>query len=122
MISFLRSDIFPSPIKKFGVGGKSKFDLISLAVALIAFVLLFIVEGVLIGLLLALIVDGIGAMLTIRKLLIDPSSESKWFWGIGDDGLPLANQDKAGFWKCPYHNTRMCLELINRLKSKEITI
>ena len=68
---------------KFGVGGKSKFDLISLAVALIAFVLLFIVEGVLIGLLLALIVDGIGAMLTIRKLLIDPSSESKWFWGIG---------------------------------------
>ena len=68
---------------KFGVGGKSKFDLISLAVALIAFVLLFIVEGVLIGLLLALIVDGVGAMLTIRKLLIDPSSESKWFWGIG---------------------------------------
>jgi len=68
---------------KFGVGGKSRFDLISLAVALIAFVLLFIVEGVLLGLLLALIVDGIGAMLTIRKLLIDPSSESKWFWGIG---------------------------------------
>jgi hypothetical protein len=68
---------------KFGVGGRSRFDLISLAVALIAFVLLFVVEGVLIGLLLALIVDGIGAMLTIRKLLIDPSSESKWFWGIG---------------------------------------
>ena len=68
---------------KFGVGGRSRFDLISLAVALIAFALLFIVEGVLLGLLLALIVDGIGAMLTIRKLLIDPSSESKWFWGIG---------------------------------------
>lgn len=68
---------------KFGVGGKSRFDLISLAVALTAFVLLFVVEGVLIGLLLALIVDGIGAMLTIRKLLIDPSSESRWFWGIG---------------------------------------
>ncbi len=68
---------------KFGVGGRSKFDLISLSVALIAFILLFVVEGVLLGLLLALIVDGIGAMLTIRKLLIDPSSESKWFWGIG---------------------------------------
>lgn len=68
---------------KFGVGGRSRFDLISLAVALVAFALLFIVEGVLFGLLLALIVDGIGAMLTIRKLLIDPSSESKWFWGIG---------------------------------------
>ncbi len=68
---------------KFGVGGKSRFDLVSLAVALIAFALLFIVEGVLVGLALALIVDGIGAVLTIRKLLIDPSSESKWFWGIG---------------------------------------
>lgn len=68
---------------KFGVGGRSRFDLISLTVALMAFVLLFIVEGVLIGLFLALIVDGIGAMLTIRKLLIDPASESKWFWGIG---------------------------------------
>lgn len=68
---------------KFGVGGKSRFDLISLAVALVAFCLLFVVEGVLLGLVLALIVDGIGAMLTIRKLLIDPTSESKLFWGIG---------------------------------------
>lgn len=68
---------------KFGVGGKSRFDLISLAIASVAFVLLFVIEGVLVGLLLALIIDGIGAMLTIRKLLIDPSSESKSFWGIG---------------------------------------
>lgn len=68
---------------KFGVGGKSRFDIVSLSVALMAFALLFIVEGVLLGLILALIVDGIGAMLTIRKLLIDPSTESKWFWGIG---------------------------------------
>ena len=68
---------------KFGVGGRSRFDAISLSVALIAFALLFLVQGVLLGLILALVVDGIGAMLTIRKLLIDPSTESKWFWGIG---------------------------------------
>lgn len=68
---------------KFGVGGKSRFDLISLTVALLAFGLLLITEGVLLALLLALTVDGIGAMLTIRKLLIDPTSESKWFWGMG---------------------------------------
>ena len=56
----------------------------------------------------------------IKEKMINPTGE--WFWGIGEDYLPMANQDKAGFWKCPYHNARMCLELINRLKSKEITI
>jgi hypothetical protein len=65
---------------KYGVGGKSRFDKYSLGVALIAFGLLFILEGVLISLLLALFIDGIGATLTIRKLLIDPASESRSFW------------------------------------------
>lgn len=68
---------------KFGVGGKSRFDLISLTVALVAFVLLLLTQDVLLSLVLALIVDGIGAMLTIRKLHVDPSSESRGFWLLG---------------------------------------
>ncbi|MDH5355152.1 MAG: hypothetical protein OEY09_11985 [Gammaproteobacteria bacterium] len=68
---------------KYGVGGNSRFDIISLAVALIAFVLLFNVEGVLISLLLALTVDAIGVILTIRKLKVDPTSESRTFWAMG---------------------------------------
>jgi hypothetical protein len=65
---------------KYGVGGKSRLDKYSLMVALIAFCLLFVLDGVLISLLLALFIDGIGAFLTIRKLLLDPASESRNFW------------------------------------------
>ncbi len=67
---------------KYGVGGKSRFDIYSLVLALAAFVLLFVLEGVLVSLLLALFIDGIGATLTIRKLTIDPTSESRSFWAI----------------------------------------
>jgi hypothetical protein len=67
---------------KYGVGGKSKFDIYSLIVALVAFGLLLIVQNVLLSLLLALFVDMIGITLTVRKLLIDPASESKSFWAL----------------------------------------
>ena len=35
-----------------------------------------------------------------------------WYWSIRDDGSVNLEDDKAGFWKCPYHNTRMCLEVL----------
>jgi mannobiose 2-epimerase len=38
-----------------------------------------------------------------------------WFGLIGDDGKPLPNGVKAGFWKCPYHNTRALIESIERI-------
>lgn len=53
-----------------------------LAFALTAIVWLWMTESALVGLLLALIADGIASILTIRKLHIDPSSESRWAWGL----------------------------------------
>lgn len=38
----------------------------------------------------------------------------EWFWSISDSGIINRNGDKAGFWKCPYHNSRMCLEVMSR--------
>ena len=38
----------------------------------------------------------------------------EWFWSISKDGIPNRIGDKAGFWKCPYHNSRMCLEVMAR--------
>ncbi len=39
----------------------------------------------------------------------------EWYWSCDPQGRPNPTADKAGFWKCPYHNSRMCLELIERL-------
>jgi mannobiose 2-epimerase len=51
----------------------------------------------------------------IQKHILDLKN-GEWFWGIYRD-YSLIEKDKAGFWKCPYHNSRACLELINRIKT-----
>ena len=38
----------------------------------------------------------------------------EWYWGLLPDGSPDRVSPKAGFWKCPYHNSRMCLEVLSR--------
>lgn len=39
----------------------------------------------------------------------------EWHWLIDEQGHPVRTQDKAGPWKAPYHNVRMCLEVMQRL-------
>jgi mannobiose 2-epimerase len=51
----------------------------------------------------------------VKKYIRDKKN-GEWFWGVHEDNMVMKNQDKIGFWKCPYHNTRACLELINRIK------
>jgi hypothetical protein len=67
---------------RYGVGGKTRLDIVSLALALVAFALLFVVDDAIIGLMLTLFIDLIGAMLTIKKLVKDRTSESKLTWGL----------------------------------------
>lgn len=49
----------------------------------------------------------------IKNQIIDHEN-GEWFWSIQEDGSINRKDDKAGFWKCPYHNGRMCLEIIER--------
>ncbi|MDR1120875.1 MAG: AGE family epimerase/isomerase [Dysgonamonadaceae bacterium] len=46
----------------------------------------------------------------IQNNLIDHEN-GEWHWSRRADGTINRMDDKAGFWKCPYHNGRMCLEL-----------
>ena len=51
----------------------------------------------------------------IKQNLVDDKN-GEWYWSVDKDGKVNKNEDKAGFWKCPYHNTRMCLEIIERME------
>lgn len=46
----------------------------------------------------------------IKEHLLAPDGE--WYWSLRADGSVNTADDRAGFWKCPYHNGRMCMELL----------
>ena len=50
----------------------------------------------------------------IKAHLIDPREGSEWFWAVDENGKPL-EKPIVEPWKCPYHNGRMCMEVIRRL-------
>lgn len=49
----------------------------------------------------------------IKDNLIDHEL-GEWYWSRDPEGNINKKDDHAGFWKCPYHNSRMCLEIIER--------
>lgn len=50
----------------------------------------------------------------IQARIVDPRPESEWFWCLDANGKP-ENRPFAEPWKGPYHNGRMCMELMSRL-------
>ena len=50
----------------------------------------------------------------IKRNIVD-YDVGEWFWSHNADGSVNRTDDKAGFWKCPYHNGRMCLEVYSIL-------
>jgi len=57
---------------------------------------------------------SVGSWEFVKKYIKD-HRHGEWFWGVGTDHSPMPGQDKAGFWKCPYHNSRACMEIIKRI-------
>lgn len=54
----------------------------------------------------------------IQKFLKDLKN-GEWFWAVDGNFQVVWEEDKAGPWKGPYHNSRMCIEMIKRLKKNE---
>lgn len=50
----------------------------------------------------------------VKKYIRDPLG-GEWYWGVDAEHMPMPGEDKAGFWKCPYHNSRACLEIMRTL-------
>lgn len=44
----------------------------------------------------------------------DRRENSEWWGEVTFDGEPMRTVDMVNPWKCPYHNGRMCIEIINR--------
>ncbi len=50
----------------------------------------------------------------IKDYIIDKREGSEWFWDLNIDGKPESKKPIVEPWKCPYHNGRMCMEMIRR--------
>jgi cellobiose epimerase len=49
----------------------------------------------------------------IKNYLVDKNN-GEWFFRVDRSGKPVWKEDKVGFWKCPYHNSRMAFEIKER--------
>lgn len=50
----------------------------------------------------------------IKNHMVDKREGGEWYSEISFDGVPHSHKEEVGPWKCPYHNGRMCLEIIKR--------
>lgn len=52
----------------------------------------------------------------IKNHLMD-TENGEWFWRVDSNGKTNPTDDKVGFWKCPYHNSRALMELTERIEN-----
>jgi mannobiose 2-epimerase len=50
----------------------------------------------------------------VKEYVIDKRNGSEWYWEVDENGVPSSKKPIVEPWKCPYHNGRMCFEMIRR--------
>ncbi|WP_411334715.1 AGE family epimerase/isomerase [Metabacillus indicus] len=61
------------------------------------------------------LVDGLWTY--IKDHIVDQREGGEWFWSVEADGRPT-ERAVGEPWKTPYHNSRFCLEMMERLAEK----
>lgn len=54
------------------------------------------------------------AFLFIEEYLVDKRPRSEWYYSVTPEGTAIPGKPILEPWKCPYHNGRMCLEILRR--------
>ncbi len=49
----------------------------------------------------------------VKDHILDKNN-GEWLWGVNAK-YERMDEDKIGIWKCPYHNSRACMEIIKRI-------
>lgn len=52
----------------------------------------------------------------VLENLVDKRPNSEWFWEVDENKKPNEQEPIVSPWKCPYHNGRMCFEMIRRIE------
>ena len=47
----------------------------------------------------------------IQRLIVDKREKGEWYWSVYENG-ELTERPMVEEWKCPYHNSRMCLKIM----------
>jgi mannobiose 2-epimerase len=50
----------------------------------------------------------------VQQTILD-KKRGEWVWGVQEEYSLMTGEDKVGVWKCPYHNSRACIEIIRRI-------
>lgn len=52
---------------------------------------------------------------SIQQMIVDSRRNGEWYWSVHEDGSPT-DRPIVEEWKCPYHNGRMCLRIIEQAR------
>jgi mannobiose 2-epimerase len=57
----------------------------------------------------------------IEKYILD-REHGEWFSMVSQSGVPAMEACKVDTWKCPYHNSRACFEVMERLDAGQASL